>query len=64
MEAATDDEVPKWLTEIEWNHGIKADGTTLYYPVSSANCIELKFPDTLLRTTYFCKGCFDPGDSG
>jgi hypothetical protein len=31
MHVATDAEVVKFLAEIEWNHGIKVDGTTLYY---------------------------------
>src|SRR5690349_8026671 len=55
MQAATDVEVVKWLADIEWNHRIKADGTTLYYADPGANCIELKFPETPLRTTYFTR---------
>jgi hypothetical protein len=55
MQVATDAEVLKWLAEIEWNHGIKADGTALYYPEPGANCIELKFPESPLRTTYFTR---------
>ena len=55
MQVVTDSEVVKWLTDIEWNHGIKADGTTLYYADSDANCIEFKFPETLLRATYFTR---------
>jgi hypothetical protein len=55
MQVATDAEVLKWLAEIEQTHGIKTDGINLYYAGSAANCIEFKFPETLLRTTYFAR---------
>jgi hypothetical protein len=55
MNAATDAEVLKWLAEIEWNHGIKVDGKTLYYAEPGPNCIELEYPETPLRTTYFAR---------
>jgi len=55
MQVATDAEVLKWLNDVEWNDGIKADGTTLYYTESGANCIELKYPETPLRTTYLAR---------
>ena len=55
MNVATDAEVLKWLADNEWNHGIKADGTNLYYVESAANCIELKFPETPLRVSYFAR---------
>ena len=51
----TDAEVLQWLAKDEWNHGIKADGTSLYYASSDANCIELRFPETPLRVTYFAR---------
>src|SRR5579863_9758392 len=52
MDVATDSEVLKWLADIEWNHRIRTDGSSLYYADSGANCIELKFPETPLRATY------------
>lgn len=55
MHVATDAEVVKFLAEIEWNHGIKVDGTTLYYVTPDVKCIELKFPETPLKTTYFAR---------
>src|ERR1700720_2574003 len=55
MKVATNAEVLKWLAETEWNHGIKADETALYYAESVVSCIELKFPETPLRTTYFAR---------
>jgi len=55
MQAATDAEVLKFLAENEWNHGIRVDGTTLYYANPGANCFELKFPETPLRATYFAR---------
>ncbi|HLW43163.1 MAG TPA: hypothetical protein VKS00_01675 [Candidatus Acidoferrales bacterium] len=55
MQVATDAEVVKWLAENEWNHGIRADGTALYYADSGADCFELKFPETPLRITHFAR---------
>jgi hypothetical protein len=55
MQASTNAEVLKWLADIERNHGIKADGTKLYYAEPGANCIELKFPETPLKTTYIAR---------
>jgi hypothetical protein len=55
MHVATDAEVLKFLADHAWNHGIRADGTTLYYADSGANCIELQFPKTPLKTTYFAR---------
>ena len=53
MHVATDAEVLSFSTENEWHYGIKADGTTCLTQNPGANCIELKFPETPLRTTYF-----------
>lgn len=55
MHVGTDAEVLKWLAEGEWNHGIQAAGTTLFYTDADADCIELKFPEAPLRTTYFVR---------
>ena len=55
MNAMTDAEVLKFLSENEWNHGIKADGNNLYYDKPGANCIELKFPETPGRAAYFSR---------
>jgi hypothetical protein len=55
MHVLTDAEVHKFLATNEWNHGIKVDGTHLYYASPEANCIELKFPETPLRATYFAR---------
>ncbi len=55
MQVGTDAEVLKFLADNEWNHGIRVDGTTLYYATPGANCFELKFPETPLRVTYFAR---------
>jgi hypothetical protein len=46
MHVLNDDEVRKFLANNEWHFRIKADGTSLRYADSEANCIELKFPET------------------
>ncbi len=55
MNVMTDDEVLKFLAQNEWNHGIQAEGTNLYYGTASANCFQLKFPETPGRTAYFAQ---------
>jgi hypothetical protein len=55
MQVATESEVRKWITDVEWHDGIKADGTTLYYAESEANGIQLTFPETPLRATYMAR---------
>jgi hypothetical protein len=55
MQVGTDDEVQKFLAQSESTHGIRADGTNLYYSEACANCFELKFPETPLRITYFTR---------
>jgi hypothetical protein len=46
MKVLTDNEVRKFLTDNEWHHRIKVDGTNLYYAEPETTCIELKFPET------------------
>jgi hypothetical protein len=55
MHVATDAEVLEFLADNAWSHGIRADGTTLYYQDPDANCFELKFPESPLKTTYFAR---------
>jgi hypothetical protein len=55
MQVATETEALEFLAKNQWNHGIHADGTSLYYTDPSANCIELRFPETPLRVTYFAR---------
>lgn len=55
MRAATDAEVLKWLAKARYSHHIEAEGRTLYYADSTANCIELKLPETPLRISYFVR---------
>jgi hypothetical protein len=55
MEVITDAEVLKFLSENEWNHGIKADGTNLYYDRPGASCIKLKFPESPRGAAYFAQ---------
>ncbi len=55
MQAVTDDEVLKFIADNAWNHGIRADGTSLYYIDPGANCFEMKFPEAPLRITYFAR---------
>jgi hypothetical protein len=55
MYVATDAEVRKWLVKAEPTHGIRVDGTTLYYAEPGANCLELTFPEEPLRVTYFAR---------
>jgi hypothetical protein len=52
MNALTDEEVHKFLSENEWNSHIRADGTKLRYADPEANCIELKFPATPGKAVY------------
>jgi hypothetical protein len=55
MQAATDAEVLKSLTDNQWMQYVRADGTTLYYADSAANCIELTYPETPLRISYIVR---------
>ena len=55
MQVATDAEVLKFLADNAWSHGIRAEGTSLYYADPGANCFELKFPEPPLRITYFAR---------
>jgi len=55
MEVLTDAEVLKFLSDNEWNHGIKVEGTSLYYAESGAKCIQMRFPETPLIVRYFAR---------
>ena len=52
MNVLTDNEVRKFLTDNEWHHHIKVDGTALHYAESGTTCIELKFPETPGKAVY------------
>lgn len=52
---ATDDEVLKWFEETKWHHGLRVVGTQPYYSDPATNCLELKFPETPLRVTFFTR---------
>src|ERR1700674_5788775 len=55
MQVATDAEVLKFLADNAWSHGIRAEGTSLYYADPGAYCFELKSPEHPLRITYFAR---------
>ena len=55
MQVATDAEILKFLAENAWSHGIRAEGTSLYYTDPDAKCFELKWPETPLRVTHFAR---------
>jgi hypothetical protein len=55
MQVVTDAEVLNWLAKIESNHGIRAEGTSLYYTNPSAKCMELEYPSNPLRVAYFSR---------
>lgn len=55
MQVATDAEILKFLADNAWSHGIRAEGTSLYYADPDANCFELKWPERPLRVTYFAR---------
>lgn len=55
MQVATDAEVLTFLAGGACSHGIRADGTSLYYADPGANCFALKFPETSLRISYFAR---------
>jgi hypothetical protein len=52
MNVLSDNEVRKFLTENEWHHHIKVDGTDLHYAEPGTTCIELKFPETPGKAVY------------
>jgi hypothetical protein len=51
----TDEEVLKDLSRNEQFYEIKMTERRLYYDNSDANCIDLEFPETPLRATYFAR---------
>lgn len=56
MTAMTDDEVRAFLARNEWSTGIKTDDQGRpHYDDPEANALELKFPETPLRATYFSR---------
>jgi len=55
MTAMTDDEVRAFLARNEWSSGIKADVRGLRYDDPEANALELRFPETPGRATYFSR---------
>ena len=52
MNAMTNEEVREFEKKHQWATGIKVDDDWrgLYYDNAEANCIELKFPDTPMRS--------------
>ncbi len=56
MNAMTDDEVREFMQKNSWATGIKIDANDdLFYDSPDANCIEMSFPETPLRATYFAR---------
>jgi hypothetical protein len=57
MIALTDDEVREFIQKNSWftNLVVSADGNDISYSTEDSNCIDLKFPETPLRVTYFVR---------
>src|ERR1700745_1551303 len=55
MTVITDEEFRELVGKNRFHSGLKAAGRDLYYDVSGANCIYLRFPETPLRVTYFVR---------
>jgi hypothetical protein len=55
MEVITDQEVRQWIAKNRIYDGLKLRETSLFYENNEADCIELKFPETPLRVTYFTR---------
>src|SRR6267154_3498342 len=57
MNAMTDGEVKEFEEKNHWATGLNIDEERrgFYYDNGEANCIELKFPETLMRVPYFTR---------
>jgi hypothetical protein len=56
MNVMTDDEVREFVERGSWSTGIRIDTDgDLFYDSPGANCIEIGFPETPMRTTYFAR---------
>jgi hypothetical protein len=55
MHVVTDAEVLKYLADNQRDSGLHVQDRTLYYIDPEADCIDLMFPETPLRATYFAR---------
>jgi hypothetical protein len=57
MQAMTADEVKKFVRQNQWATGLQidTDGRDLYYDSAESNCVELKFPETPFKVSYFTR---------